>query len=239
MKRKLCIIALVTAAVLGGCSTDVPDLSNVDNNIAAQYVADALLRNDKHYDESLDYDHSVLKATPTPMPTEAPTPTPEEKSEPAGTNGVGVNDGKGSEEGQSISNVSLSEIYGIPGVTIKQTSYEVKDTYGTEDYAVVTPQKKGNRLVVVHFRIANGNDSAKKVNLAGQKVSAELYINGESVGTPLLSIAEGDLQTYNGKISAGKKKPGVLLFEIDKSVKISSVEVKFVKGDKQASAAVH
>ena len=75
MKKKLCVLTMMMAAMLTGC-TDVPDLSNVDNSLAAQYVADALLRNDKNYDDSLDYDHSILQATPTPAPTPVPTPAP-------------------------------------------------------------------------------------------------------------------------------------------------------------------
>lgn len=244
MRRKLCIIALTTAAVLGGCGTDVPDLSNVDNDIAAQYMADALLRNDRHYEESLDYDHSILEATPTPEPTEAPTPVPEEGSQGVtgesgdtqGTPGASVDDGNG--QGQAFSDVPLSDIYGIPGVTVEQTSYELKDTYGSSGYAVV-PSEKGRKLVVVHFRISNENSKAKKVNLEGKGVDAQLYINGERAGAPLLSIADGDLQSFNIKIGAGKKKQGVLLFEVDKSTKISSLEVKFTKGNSQASVAVH
>lgn len=244
MRRKLCIIALTTAAILGGCGTDVPDLSNVDNNIAAQYMADALLRNDKHYEESLDYDHSILEATPTPEPTEAPTPVPEEVSQGTtggsgdtqGTPGASVDDGNA--QGQSVSNVSLSDIYGIPGVTVKQTSYELKNTYGSGGYAVV-PQGKGRKLVVVHFQISNENSKAKEVNLEGKEVAAQLYINGEGAGTPLQSIADGDLQFFHTKIGAGKKKQGVLLFEVDKSAKISSLEVKFTRGNSQASVAVH
>ena len=235
MKKKLCIVALGAAAVLAGCGTDVPDLSRVDNNVAAQYVADALLRNDKHYDESLDYDHSLLEPTPTPEPTQAPT------SEPAGSSAPGNTEGaqgaSAPEEGQSVTNVSLSEIYGVPGVTVEQTSYEVKNSYGSQAFSVITP-KKGKKLAVVYFKVSNGTGKAMTVNLEKAGVKPWLYLNGESAGGPLLSIADGDLQSFKTKIGAGRKKQGVLLFEVDKSAKINQLEVRFEKGNSQASVAV-
>ena len=71
MRSKLCIITIVACAALTGCS-NVPDLSHVDNDLTAQYMADALLKNDDSYQGVLDYDHSILEATPSP--TAEPTP---------------------------------------------------------------------------------------------------------------------------------------------------------------------
>ena len=235
MKKKLCIVALGCAVVLAGCGTDVPDLSRVDNNVAAQYVADALLRYDKHYDESLDYDHSLLEPTPTPEPTQAPTSEPEGSSAPG--DAKGDQGASAPEEGQSFTNVSLSEIYGVSGVTVEQTSYEMKNSYGSQAFAVITP-KKGKKLAVIYFRVSNDTGKAMKVNLGKAGVKPWLYLNGENAGGPLLSIADGDLQSFKTKIEAGKKKQGVLLFEVDKSAKINQLEVRFEKGNSQASVPV-
>ncbi|MCI8337395.1 MAG: hypothetical protein HFH62_01765 [Lachnospiraceae bacterium] len=229
MRRKFCIIALSIAMLLVGCGTDVPDLSRVDNNVAAQYVADALLRGDKHYDESLDYDHSILEPTHTPEPTPVPTATPGNDGEPGG--------GQGTQDTPQVSNVSLSELYGIPGVAIEQSTYEVKNSYGAGKYAAITP-KAGKKLAVVYFKVSNDTGKAKKVALDGKNVDIQLYLNGKSEGRPLLSIADGDMQSFNEKIGAGKKKQGVLLFEIDKSVKIDKLEVQFGTEGRQASVAV-
>lgn len=234
MKKKLCVLTMMMAAMLTGC-TDVPDLSNVDNSLAAQYVADALLRNDKNYDDSLDYDHSILQATPTPAPTPVPTPAP--SGGPDEDDGSSVpNGGGGSKPGDNLESVSVSDIYGIPGINIKAGTYRVTSSYGSS-VAVCTP-KKGNKLVVVNFTVANTSKASKKVNLQKQNIQAELLSGTTRLGAPMLSIVEGDLQYFNTTLNGGRKKQGVLVFEVGKSTKLKDVKVRFVKNGKEAVVSV-
>lgn len=233
MKKKLCVLTLAAAVVLTGC-TQVPDLSNVDNNLAAQYVADTLLKYDKNYDDSLDYDHSILWATPTPAPTPTPVPTPtqmpsSDEQESAGGDGASVTN--------TMKSVSLSDVFGVQGVKVKAGAYRVKSSYGSA-YASYTA-KKGNKLVVVNFTVSNTAAKSKKVNFSEKKIAAELISGEKSLGSPLLTIIEGDLQTFNEKIDAGKKKQGILIFEVAKSVKLSDVKLHFVKGSEEAVVSLH
>lgn len=234
MKKKLCVLTMMMAAMLTGC-TDVPDLSNVDNSLAAQYVADALLRNDKNYDDSLDYDHSILQATPTSAPTPVPTPAPSGGPDKDDGSSVPNGDG-GSKPGDNLESVSVSDIYGISGINIKAGTYRVTSSYGSS-VAVCTP-KKGNKLVVVNFTVANTSKASKKVNLQKQKIQAELLSGTTRLGAPMLSIVEGDLQYFNATLNGGRKKQGVLVFEVDKSTKLKDVKVRFVKNGKEAVVSV-
>lgn len=245
MRKKIGVIAISLAIMLTGC-TKVPDLSRVDNDIAAQYMADALLQYDTHYEDALEYDHSLLNSTPTPEPTVAPaTPTPDTpadgtngaSTEGTSENGASTDGGASTEGGETVlTSVPLCDLFGLSGIEIKGNSYSVKKSYGT-DYSVCIP-KKGNKLLIAHFVIANNTASAKKINLKKKKVEAQLVINGQSMGGPLLTIVDGDLQYFNEKIGAGKKKQGVLLFEIDKSVKVSDVKIQFIKGNSEATVSV-
>lgn len=235
MKRKLGILVFAVTVVFSGCSYNVPDLSNVDNDLAGQYVADALLRYDKHYDEALEYDHALLQPTPTPVPTAAPA-----TAAPAGTtspNGQGTSPNGGEGAQTALTSVSLSDVYGISGVTVKGNTYQITSSYGT-NYAVCQA-KKGKKLVAVNFTISNTSKSDKRVNLQKKGVQAELLLDGKSTGGPLLSIVDGDLQSFNTKIAAGKRKQGVLIFEIDKSVKVGDVKVRFVNGNNESVVSVH
>ena len=258
MKKKFSVLAIFmsTLFVLTGCSSSVPDLSDVDNDIAAQYMADALLQHDKKYDDSLEYDHSILEATPTPAPTPVPaTPAPDTDTDTAtaanaGSSGDAAagtgasttqNASQSGQDGtdvqQNLNSVSLSELLGVDGVAVKGNSYSIKSSYGTE-YSVCTP-KKGKKLLVAHFTIANTTKTPKKINLEKQNLQINLLVNGTNAGEPLKTIIEGDMQYLNTKLPAGKKKQGALIFEVDKGVKASSVEVQFVKENNQATVGMH
>lgn len=231
MRKRLSIMVFAVVALLTACGVQVPDLSETDNNVAAQYVAGALLKYDKAYDDSLDYDHSLLK--PTPKPTPKPKPVETAPSEQQG----GGEDGSGSQGAEARTKVSLSELYGVPGVKVKAVSYEVVNSYG-ESYAVCMPHS-GNKLVVVKFRVSNDSGKKKRVNLAKAGLSQSLVVNGESCGSPQQSIVRGDLQYFNTVIPAGSRRQGVLIFEVKKSVDVRNVAVQFVKGSREAQVSVH
>ena len=78
-----------------------------------------------------------------------------------------------------------------------------------------------------------------KVNFAKQNLQAELIVNGKSVATPLQTIVDGDLQFFNKKLGAGQKKQGILIFEVDKSMKGNDVQIHFVNGSKEANVSMH
>ena len=233
MKKKLSIIVLAMVALLTACGVQVPDLSETDNNVAAQYVAGALLKYDKAYDDSLDYDHSLLQ--PTPKPT--PKPVAVATMEPQQSDGQGGNQGNSNNQGaEARTKVSLSELYGVSGVKVKAVKYEVANSYG-ESFAVCMPHS-GNKLVIVKFRVSNDSGKKKKVNLAKAGLSPNLMIGGQVYGSPLQSIVRGDLQYFNTTIPAGGRKQGVLIFEVKKSVDVKNVAVQFVKGGREAQVSV-
>ncbi|MBR1743452.1 MAG: DUF5067 domain-containing protein [Lachnospiraceae bacterium] len=238
MRKKVSLTAVAAALLLTACGPGVPDLSKGNNDTAAQYVADALLRNDKHYDEGIDYDHSLLVPTPTPEPTPAAVkPDGKEDGKNGGSSSSGTSGNGASAENVSRKSVSVSDIYGVKGVTVTPVSYQLKSSYGSSVYQIM-PTGKGNRLAVVYFNIANKTKKSKRVNLAKKEVSAELIVNGKSVGSPMLSLTDNDLQNMNVMLDAGKKKQGVFLFEVSKKTKVSSVEIHFTTDTKEATSSV-
>lgn len=253
MRSKLCIITIVACAALTGCS-NVPDLSHIDNDLTAQYMADALLKNDDSYQGALDYDHSILEATPSPTvePTPAVTvaPTQDTDSANAGSDGAstdntqnnGTDSLASSEPGAQSSvepqaeQVPPEQVYGIKGISMKAVSYKLVKSYGSS-YANCTASK-GKKLLVVQFSISNDSAKTKTIDLSKSGVQASVMINGQAAGDAMLSVVDEDLQHMRTKLAAGKKKQGVLLFEVDKGQKIDSVSVTFSARQKQADVAV-
>ena len=218
MRKRMGIIACILAAALTGCAS-VPELSQEDNDMAAEYMAGELLKYDKSYNYGFDYDRTVL--IPTPEPTPTPTVKP---SEPAATDGGSKGSGSENDIADALKEVSLEKINGLSGVSIKQTGYSLRSRYSDSNFAEVSA-KDGNRLLVVTFKIKNTSGKAVDIDFSKADVTYALSIDGKGYGTPLHSIINHDMQYFTGKIPAGKSRKGVLIFEIPSSVKIKNAVV--------------
>lgn len=232
MKKRFCAAVLAMAVVLTGCSSG-PDLSRVHRNMEAEYMAGLLLKYDANYEEMLDYDRSILNATPTPAPTRTPAAPSATDGSVAGSEGAA---GNGMDDSQPVTYISMDEMGTIQGVTLSQEAYELKNSYGSE-YANVSAHD-GNKLLVVKFRLKNGTSRAKKVSMADANVEYSLNIDGQNMGSPTMTILPNDLQIFNENIPAGKSREAVLIFEIGKSQKVQNVNLYVSKGGETAEISL-
>ena len=154
----------------------------------------------------------------------------------AGNQGGSGNSQAGGSNMPVTQKASLSEVYNVTGINVNPVSYETKKNILTS-YSSISADN-GKKLVIVSFRFKNTSSGAKKVNLARKDISYSLTIGGESYGAPMFTIAEGDMLSFNEKIAAGKSKKGVLIFQVDSSVKVKNIVVKAVKGNKEATVSV-
>lgn len=233
MKKRFCVAVLVMAVIMTGCASG-PDLSRVHRNMEAEYLAGLLLKYDADYDEMLDYDRSILNPTPTPVPTRTPGNKPTTTA--SGGTVAGGQSASDSNDGQQKTYISLKELGDIQGITISQQTYELKGSYGSS-FAVVSPQD-GNRLLVVKFRLKNGNSRMKQVSMSSAGMSYSLEIDGQNMGSPLKTMLPNDLQFYRDKIPAGKSREAVLIFEISKSQKVNDAKLDISKGDRTAQVSL-
>lgn len=233
MRKRIGVFACIFAVALTGCAS-VPELSQEDNEIAAQYMAGELLKHDKSYGYAIDYDRTVL--IPTPEPTQAPTVKP---SEPAATDGSNGNKGSNdkNDSASSVKEVSIEKLFGLSGVSIKQTGYSLRSKY-SDINSVEVSAGKGNRLLVVTFAIKNTTGSEIKVNLKKPKITYGLNVDGKEYGGPLLSILNNDMQYFSEKLSAGKSRKCVLIYELPSAVKIKNASVSISKGNNVATVAL-
>lgn len=249
MKKNILLIMTTAAAVvLTACGAKVPALSKLDNNKAAEYMAGEMLKNDEDYAYALDYDRSVLYATPTPAPTAVPTPSPKgeenkgngksgQSGQGGGTSASGGGSGSGSsaEEAPEMQEVSLSDVYGLKNVTIEMTSSALQKSYGEGHESYVA--SSGKNLLIVYFKVKNTADADRKVNLSDHAAKYQLNI-GDNTVSPLRSMARGDLQYFKSKISAGKSEQGILLFEVDKDASVNGSSLVVMNGMKQATVSL-
>ena len=112
MKKKLGVLAVATVLCLTGCASG-PDLSDIQTNMEAEYMAGLLLKYDANNEDMLDYDRSILN--PTPSPTVAPTAKPTSQAQQ--TAGADSASGQNSTPAEEVQNyVQLSVIQPVRDV---------------------------------------------------------------------------------------------------------------------------
>lgn len=235
MRKKYLIgmLTMASAAFLTSCATQVPELSKLDNDKAAEYMAGEMLKYDKNYAYALDYDRSVLQTTPTPAPTKVPaTPTPkpgDSQQDPVTEGGAPAG------EAPALQEVSLSEVFGIGGVDIRCTAASIKDSYGKGYESIVAPE--GKKLLIVKFKITNTGAASQKLDLFKNKMNYTV-VQGEQKNAPLRTSAAGDLQYFKTDIASGKSKQGILIFEVGQDTKAEESSLQITNGTKQATVAL-
>lgn len=231
MKKRWIVTVITTAVVLSGCGK-IPDLDDINRDMEAEYMAGALLKYDKNNDDILDYDRSILRATPTPIPTRKPaavTQAPSVSGSPDEQGNAGGAD--------AADNVPAQEVFNLKQVDIKMMSAERKDTYGSADAAISAHD--GRTLYIVHFRIRNQAASGQKVNLMKKQLQYRLEADGEIVGAPLMTILKNDLQYYRERMASGRSSEAVLVFEVDKKQKLQNGSIQVSDGNKTGRICVN
>lgn len=239
MRKKLVIATALCAILMTGCATDVPDLSRVDSRKASEYMAGQLLKYDSNYDYGLDYDHAILDPTPTPQPTVSPTQTAkpkDDKTSQSSQASAASNIADGNADEETLQQVALSEIYGVKDTEVRFVSSSMKSSLG-DDYAYFKAAK-GKKLLLLYFRVKNTGAKDSKINLIAAKPQYQLVVDGVSTGELQQTIAEGDLQYFDRKVSSGKSKQGVLVFQVNDSFQLDKASLIVTKDGKQATMAL-
>lgn len=224
VKRLLVILICILMISLTGCMKAYP-LSETQTNIAAEYMAGLLLKQDKNYSPSLLNQQELIEIQDEdidkekdkePVPTEAPK----------GSNGEdGINIGKNSNS-QEV-HYTLSEVINNPSFDIQYIDYKLADTYPEDESNIVfsVDPREGYQLLVVNFSVENVTDKDQNIDLSKEKIQYQLDINIGTIYKPQLALLENNLQYINMKVEAGKKIPAVLIFEVNKDIDMSDINL--------------
>lgn len=233
MKKRLIVTAAVMALALTGCGSG-PNLDDVSRDMEAEYMAGALLKYDKNNDDMLDYDRSILRATPTPEPTKTPAPS---ASPAAFGSSQSSSVQRASSDAPEVNYVTADKVYRMKQIDIKLMSSEIKSTYGSADAAISA--HKGKELLIVHFRIKNKASEKQKVNLMNKQLQYTLTADGVTLGSPLMTILRNDLQYFKEKMAPGRSSEAVLIFETDKKQKLQNMSIQVSDGNMTGEIAIH
>ena len=225
------IVSVFLCVILVGCA-DLPNISEQQGNMVAEYAAGVLLRYSNKYalrlvDKDADGDGvedsksqvaSGSAATAEPDASASPSPTPGASEKPD-AEASKEPDATPEPEPTEEPTVSLNELYGIKGLDFSYRSSEFTKRYPKKSDAVEIEPDEGQILYVVAFRVKNTTKKSIKVNLTERPFHYELDMGGETTLPSISLLPNGGLNYLMTTIKPGKTEEAVLIFNVDKSKK--------------------
>lgn len=216
---------------MNGCSKTL-EISEEQNAVMAEYIADMILKYNKGYNESLilrqETDKTEETETPLTTPTASANINSSEQTE---------NPKIDSENGSATTNYSenLSDIFNDKNLKLKYNSYAVyNNSYpeNMDDKSTCVEALSGKKLLVVQFNIENSNKTSKSFDMTERKIDYRLVINGSNIFGPLITLLDNDLKFYNNVIQGNSTNASVLVYRIPQNLNIDSLQMYVKENDK-------
>lgn len=244
MRKLLFVMVMLGGIILTGCARQV-DLSEEQNDIIAEYMANTVLKYEENYKEALIYpEETVPEETADGLETDtgdntASGPENEAAAETGedGKDALEQVDYTGNGENKvSVSNMNLSEEMGKGKFKISYQGYILCESYpkdSKKDYFSIG-SAKGNHLLVISFDVKNLSDKKENLNLIGSGFGYSLENGSGNTYKPKLTLLVNDIQYINIEIPGGKTQEAIIVFEIPKDTDMSATNLVVTNNEKTA-----
>lgn len=201
----LCLLS--SMCMFAGC-TEGKNLSEEEQDVIAEYSAGVLLQHYGKYNRRLE-----KQEKPEPTATNLATAAPELKEEPGQTQQF-VPGSDETDPEENINQVSLDDLYHVPGLEVQYDSYVICNNYPKKSSMFQLSAKKGERLLVVRFQVKNTKSKPLKVNLIKRELDYLMDLDGTEY-KPTIAIQEnGGMNYLKTNLKPGVSETAILLFEI-------------------------
>lgn len=211
--NRLGIICIMSAALpMAACGVTGVELTEEQNSQIVEYAAGLLLKYDANYHGRLVQGADLEE---NQVEEEAPATEPEEPAVENVSEETSVEDV--AEEQEVVVERQIEEFYGIDGISISYTGYELKDTYpdaSGDDLVFSMNASAGCKLVVLNFNVTNVSGQDINLDMVSIDSKFRISINDASPKYALTTMLMNDLSSYIGTIPAGASENLVLVCEI-------------------------
>lgn len=213
----MCVVmAFICCLSLTGCIDAMPDMTEEQQALVAEYAADLLLKHSKYYDNGLADLDKIQEAEAV---VEEPEPEfVEEDEEDILEDEEALQDERqeGTEEATELTDVSLAEALDLEKIDIIFEQYEITDAYPNDNAAFFVNAPQGKKMLVMHFSLKNLSSESVECDIASIEPKIYVSVNDsgdkKAMSTPLLL---DDFTTYKGTIAAEDSVSCVVITEVD------------------------
>lgn len=241
MKRACKLLCgIMTAALLTGCGSTMPELTQEETDLISEYAVGVLLKYDKYHSgrlvDTTDYETAEdVAQTEEPEESEQSEQEPEEAEMPV--DNTEVVDVSQDEETIAVP-ATIEEYYGLQDFTFQYTGYELAQNYPPEadesDVFFVMDATEGMQLLVLKFTAVNTSSSDQTLNMLERGARFRVSVNGESSIGALATMLLNDMQTYDDVVPAGSSVELVSIVEVPQSLSVNTIEFVLRGGEQNA-----
>lgn len=221
-KGKIIGVLAVSACMLTGCIDSMPDMTEEQSELVAEYAADMLLKYSPNYHYRIADEEEVASAE-AEMETSQEEETMQEESQPSqdlSQTGSGETVSVGAETSvEDGSEYDLAAFFGMNQFSIMYASCEATDAYPNAEsgvgFSVTAPQ--GYNLLVLHFDVENLGEEAAQCDLFDQISKVTVNVNDAGYVQALSTLLTNDLTTYMEDIPAGEVADAVVVVPVEQT----------------------
>ena len=221
-KGKIIGVLAVSACMLTGCIDSMPDMTEEQSELVAEYAADMLLKYSPNYHYRIADEEEVASAE-AEMETSQEEETMQEESQPSqdlSQTGSGETVSVGAETSvEDGSEYDLAAFFGMDQFSIMYASCEITDAYPNAEsgvgFSVTAPQ--GYNLLVLHFDVENLGEEAAQCDLFDQISKVTVNVNDAGYVQALSTLLTNDLTTYMEDIPAGEVADAVVVVPVEQT----------------------
>lgn len=218
MKKKTTAVFCMVAMMIGlsGCGNAIPDMSEEQGAIVAEYAAGLLLKYDKNYKTRLV--EKEMEETDVDLEKEPEEVSKQDSVKPEEPS-VSENEIADKKDGVSGAEavINIGSFLELGAVQADYQGYEIVDSYAEgndSDIAFAMNASEGAKLVVAKFLLTNTGTEDAVCDIFSKDVHFRIKY-GTKTKNALVTMLSDDLSTLNTTIPAGGSVTAVLIIEVD------------------------
>lgn len=247
MKRKTIEAVFIAAAasLLGGCGAALPNLTEEEYEMVAEFAAGELMKynklnegrivSDETIDEQLAKEAQFRKNTEEYLEKVA-----QEEKEKQNEQKPESGDSAASDtQADMTASADIASFVGMNPVAVTYTGMEICDSYpqsSMEEYYFAMDATKGKKLVILKFQLTNPTEADAEVDVLGSGTGFWVSLDGKEGVSILATMLPNDFASYKGTVTAGESQETVLVLELPEEETTGIVSASLIMRNDKGNA---
>lgn len=222
-KGKVLGLLAMSAVLLTGCVDSMPELTDEQSEIVAEYAAGLLLKYSPNYNYKIASEEEVAAAMASreEVPESEQVPETdnaqaedETSQSPSSSETQAAETESEADQVQFVTDLDFAAELGIDDLIIRYQSFELCDSYPQNNSGFSVSAAQDKKLLVMHFDLEGLPEEDVDCNLFDYDIKMRVTINDTASAAVLSTMIPNDLTSYMEVVHAGEIVDVVAVAEI-------------------------